>query len=98
MCNTLNVTRGSDASFVFTWKDSEDAFINISGMTVVILDASTLIEDRLSGTVTNGTLGQATVVLEGTDPIDTGRYTFRVQLNSTTGQSLATPQLTLIVK
>lgn len=50
--STLNVTRGSDASFVFTWKDVDKAPIDVSGMEVVILDPSTEVAARLSGEIT----------------------------------------------
>lgn len=96
--STLNVTRGSDASFVFTWKDVDKAPIDVSGMEVVILDPSTEVAARLSGEITEGISGVVTIFLEGTDPIKTGRYNFRVQLNTLAGQSMATPQLTLVVR
>lgn len=96
--STLNVTRGSDASFVFTWKDINKTPMDISGMSVTILDASDVVSARLSGEVTDGVNGVLTIFLEGSDPIKIGKYSFRVQINTVAGQSMATPQLTLVVK
>lgn len=94
--STLIVTRGSDADFVMTWTDQNKDPIDLTAMTVVIFDADNRIKDRLSGSVTNGLAGEVTILLEGTSPIQTGSYKFRVQVNSA-DRSLATPIINLAV-
>jgi hypothetical protein len=110
----LIVNRGSDAEFLMSWKDKTGNPIDLSGRTVAILDESTIsvchkvkgstagdITSRITGTVTDGPNGVVTLHLEGTKPIKVGKYTFRVQINEESGEtvnSLATPLIELEIR
>jgi hypothetical protein len=111
--SSLVVNRGSDADILLYWKDENGDPLDLTGMTVTVFDETVIggqcsrgpatveITNKLTGLVTDAENGEVTLHLEGTTPIQVGRYAFRVQMNMQSGQainSLATPLIKLEIK
>lgn len=96
--STINVTRGSDVSITMTWRDSDQLPIDLSDMTLSLLDVAVGIVDKLSGVISDAVNGKVTISLEGTDPIKTGTYKFRVKLTSSLDNSIASPLIKIKIE
>jgi hypothetical protein len=87
----IKTTRGSDIRLAITWRTEDGEPLNLTGADIDIIDASPGISEVIEATITDATAGQIEIFIEGSEPIELGRYNFRIQVNYYAGDSIATP-------
>jgi hypothetical protein len=88
---SLTVNKGSDLTSLITINDEDGDPINLTGRSIVFFDVASGLQSRLTGQRTDAVNGEFEIKVEGSAPIETGEYKFRLQLNTTGGDSLALP-------
>lgn len=91
----LKVTSGSDVR-VMLMIESDGVPVDLAERGVSIFGAAAQIANRASAVIRDAAAGLIEVMIEGTDPIPTGTYGFRVQINGA-GDSVGLPVFTLKV-
>lgn len=91
----LKVTSGSDVRVVLMI-ESDGVPVDLTERGVAIFGAAPQIANRASAVINDPVGGLIEVMIEGTDPIPTGTYGFRVQINGA-GDSVGLPAFNLKV-
>ena len=92
----IETTRGSDLTFNMVWSNGSP--IDLTNYDVEFLDVDPALQDRITYTFLDPTQGEIEVQIEGTDPVTVGKRSFRVQITSPSGDSIATPLITVRYK
>jgi hypothetical protein len=91
-----DITRGTDVSVVVTLtQPTTNAPVDITGRTLTVFDVPPALENKISAEILDAPAGKIKVKVEGTAPVPTGVYKFRVQLNG--DDSLGYPEFRLCI-
>ena len=89
----IEATSGSDIRLQFTV--GPDTLV-LAGFTLtILLTPSSGLEGRVSAAWVDVAERRLDVFIEGTNPLPVGVYAFRVQFNNPSGDSFATPAITV---
>ena len=91
----IKITSGSDANLQFAFKDSNGIALTVSNPQII--EAGGALSERTTVTLTDGVGGIVNVFIEGTDPLNVGRYPLRVQVELSDGNTLASKQILIDV-
>jgi hypothetical protein len=91
MSATITTNRKTDVRFSLSVKTPSGDAVDLTGFTASVFDVSKKIEGRVTATISDGASGIIDVEIEGTDPIPTGTYEFRIAYEDGDGFSVGLP-------
>lgn len=93
----VTTTSGTDVTIRLTWKDGDGNPLDLTGYTPDLLNVSPALTGALSIVLTDAVNGVVTVSIEGTAQISVGSHNFRARVTDGSGDSLASPLISLRV-
>lgn len=94
----ISTTQGTDVRIRLRWRYEDNTPLDLTGYSVVLLQVSKNLVDRVTFAVTDAVQGEVLVSVEGTDPIPIGYHDMRFQIVNGDGLSIGTKSLRLEVQ